>query len=59
VIDLVIVGILLAVDIYRKKNYKPFLNVFIVLLIGSVLWQLRDTALWQTFAKNYVELFYR
>lgn len=58
VLDLVIVGILLGVDVYRKKNYKPFLTVFLILLIGSVLWQLRDTAFWQTFAKNYVELFY-
>jgi hypothetical protein len=58
VLDLVIVGILLGFDLYHKKNYKPFLTVFMVLLIGSVLWQLRDTAFWQTFAKNYVELFY-
>jgi hypothetical protein len=58
VLDLVIVGILLSFDLYHKKNYKPFLTVFMVLLIGSVLWQLRDTAFWQTFAKNYVELFY-
>ena len=58
VADLVIVGLLLAVDVYRKKNYKPFLTVFLVLLVGSVLWQIRDTALWQTFAKHYAELFY-
>ncbi len=58
VLDLVIVGILLGIDVYRKKNYKPFLTVFLVLLIGSVLWQLRDSTLWQTFAKNYAELFY-
>lgn len=59
VFDLLIVGILLGIDVYRKKNYKPFLTVFVVLLIGSVLWQLRDTAFWQTFAKNYAELFYK
>ncbi len=58
VLDLVIVGILLGIDVYRKKNYKPFLTVFLVLLVGSVLWQLRDSNLWQTFAKNYAELFY-
>jgi hypothetical protein len=59
VIDLVIVGLLLGIDIYRRKNYKPFLAVFVVLLIGSLLWQLRDTGFWQTVAKNYAELFYR
>jgi hypothetical protein len=58
VLDLAIVGVLLAVDLYRKKNYKPFLTVFIVLLIGSVLWQLRYTDGWQTFAKYYADLFY-
>ena len=58
VLDLAIVGILFGVDVYRKKNYKPFLTVFLVLFVGSVLWQLRNTDAWQTFAKNYAELFY-
>ncbi len=58
VLDLVIVGVLLAVDIHRKKNYKPFLTVFIVLVIGSLLWQIRDTAFWQSFAKTYAAWFY-
>jgi hypothetical protein len=58
VFELLIVGTLLGVDVYRKKNYKPFLTVFLVLLVGKVLWQLRDTAAWQTFAKNYAALFY-
>ena len=59
VLDLAIVGVLLAVDVYRKKSYKPFLTVFIVFLIGSLLWQLRYTNFWQTFAKNYADLFYK
>jgi hypothetical protein len=59
VLDLLIVGILLGVDVYRKKNYKPFLTVFIVLLVGSVLWQLRETVFWQTFATYYAKLFYQ
>lgn len=57
-IDLLIVGLLLGIDVYRKKNYKPFLTVFITLLIGSVLWQIRDSAAWQSFAKSYAALFY-
>ncbi len=58
VLDLAIVGSLLGFDIYRKKNYKPFLIVFIVFLIGGLLWQLRDSAAWQSFAKSYAAMFY-
>jgi RsiW-degrading membrane proteinase PrsW (M82 family) len=58
VADLAIVGFLLGYDIYRKKNYKPFLVVFIVFLIGALLWQVRDSAAWQSFAKTYAALFY-
>ena len=58
VADLVIVGFLLGYDIYRKKNYKPFLVVFIVFLVGAILWQARDSAAWQSFAKSYAAMFY-
>jgi hypothetical protein len=58
VLDLAIVGFLLGYDIYRKKNYKPFLVVFMIFLIGSVLWQVRDSAAWQSFAKTYAAWFY-
>ena len=55
---LAIVGFLLGFDIYKKKNYKPFLVVFIILLIGALLWQVRDSAAWQSFAKSYAAMFY-
>ena len=57
-ISLAIAAFLLGYDIYRKKNYKPFLVVFIVFLIGALLWQIRDTAAWQSFARSYAALFY-
>jgi RsiW-degrading membrane proteinase PrsW (M82 family) len=56
--DLAIVGFLLGYDIYRKKNYKPFLVVFVIFLIGALLWQMRDSAAWQSFAKSYAAMFY-
>ena len=55
---LAIVGFLLSFDIFRKKNYKPFLVVFIVFLIGAILWQIRDSAAWQSFARSYTAMFY-
>jgi hypothetical protein len=58
VLDLAIVGFLLGYDIYKKRNYKPFLVVFIVFLIGALLWQARDSAGWQSFARTYAAWFY-
>lgn len=58
ILDLTIVGVLLGYDIFKKKNYKPFLIVFIVFLIGGFLWQIRATDAWQSFAKSYASLFY-
>ena len=55
---LAIVGFLLGFDIYRKKNIKPFLVVFTIFLIGAVLWQLKDSAAWQSFARWYAGMFY-
>jgi hypothetical protein len=49
---------LLGFDIYKKKNYKPFLVVFIVFLVGALLWQVRDSAAWQSFARSYAAMFY-
>jgi hypothetical protein len=57
-LDIAIIGFLLGYDIYRKKNYKPFLIVFIVFLIGAFLWQVRYTEAWQSFAKMYAAWFY-
>ncbi|HZJ60340.1 MAG TPA: hypothetical protein VFD24_08685 [Chitinophagaceae bacterium] len=57
-VGLAIVGFLLGNDIYRKKNYKPFLVVFIVLAFGAALWQARDTDAWQSFARSYAAILY-
>jgi len=58
VIGLLIVGVLLVVDLVKKNNYKPFLIVFALLLVGAIFWQLRDSSLWQNFARQYAALLY-
>ncbi|HRF17693.1 MAG TPA: hypothetical protein PK977_05975 [Chitinophagaceae bacterium] len=57
-VNLAIVGCLLGNDLYKKKNYKPFLVVFIVFLVGAVMWRMRDSDEWQSLAKVYATLFY-
>jgi hypothetical protein len=58
VFELLIVGALLGVDLVKKNDYKPFLVVFLVFLAGKVLWQIRDSDLWQNFARTYADLLY-
>lgn len=57
-INIAIVGSLLVNDLYKKKNYKPFLVVLIVFLFGAFLWQIRYSEAWQSFAKGYASVFY-
>lgn len=58
VIDLVIVGVLLSIDLAKKNDYKPYLVVFSVLLAGKVLWQISFSDFWQNFARTYADLLY-
>jgi hypothetical protein len=59
VLGLLIVGVLLARDLVKGNNYKPFLVVFVILLMGAALWQMRDSGLWQNFARTYAALLYK
>jgi hypothetical protein len=56
--NLVLVSCLLGYDLYKKQNYKPWLVVWIAFLVGGILWQMRDSAGWQAFAKFYASVFY-
>jgi hypothetical protein len=57
-LNLAIVGSLLANDGYKKKNYKPFLVVFAIFLLGAILWHIRNSEVWQSFAKIYAAALY-
>jgi hypothetical protein len=58
IIEMGIVSALLVSDIKQKKNYKPYLVVFIVLLVGKLLWQVSTTPAWQSVARAYANLFF-
>lgn len=57
-VSLALVGVLLGFDIARKKNSKPFLTVFLVLLACTLMWQISNTQQWHSFARYYADLFY-
>lgn len=57
-VNLLLVGLLLGYDIYKKQNPRPYLIVFITLFFGAFLWQIRDSVIWQSLAKNYAAMLY-
>lgn len=57
-ISLLIVGVMLGYDIARKKNLKPLLTVFLVLLAGTILWIFSNSGAWLSFARWYAGAFY-
>lgn len=57
-LNLLIVGVLLAADIRQKRSYRPYAVVFLVFLVGAVLWQLRYSSGWQGLAKAYAAYLY-
>jgi hypothetical protein len=57
-IEVIIPAVCLGYDIYRKKNYKPWLIILVVMVIGALLWQFKYSAPWQSFATKYAALFY-
>jgi hypothetical protein len=58
IVEIAIPAICLGYDIYRKKNYRPWLTILVVMVIGALLWQFKYTEAWQFFAANYAALFY-
>jgi hypothetical protein len=38
---------LLVVDLIKKRDYKPFLIVACLMLLQSLLWEIRYTGVWQ------------
>lgn len=55
--DILCLGFLLY-DIYKKQPYQPFLIIFIALLIEHLIFELRMSWFWQSFAENFVNTFF-
>lgn len=58
VLDLVLVGAFLGYDLVKKKDHKPYSVVFLLFLIGFILWQINYSEAWQSFAQGYADIFY-
>jgi hypothetical protein len=57
-LNLVLAGALLAIDVWKRQDPRPYLVVFFMLLLGAVLWQIRDSGWWQSLAKVYAAALY-
>jgi hypothetical protein len=58
VVELAIPAVCLAYDIYKKKDYRPWLTITIVMLVSAILWQVKYSDAWQAFATKYAAWFY-
>jgi hypothetical protein len=58
IVEILIPAICMAYDIYKKKNYKPWLTMLVILVAGALLWQIKYADIWQAFARKYANLFY-
>jgi hypothetical protein len=58
VVELAIPAVCLAYDIYKKKDYRPWLTITILMLLSAILWQVKYSDGWQAFAAKYAALFY-
>lgn len=58
-IDMALALVLLGFDVYRNKNYKPYLVILLVMIASALLWQFRLSAPWQAFAGVWANLFYK
>ncbi|MBL7856604.1 MAG: hypothetical protein JNM57_02870 [Cyclobacteriaceae bacterium] len=45
-------------DSIKKKDYKPNLNVVILLVIQSLVWEIRYTAVWQSTGEVFAKWFF-
>lgn len=48
----------LVVDLVKKRDYKPNLIVVMLMVLYSLLWELRYTAVWQGFGDISAKLFF-
>ncbi len=55
---LLVAGSILFIDRDSKKSFPASLTIFIVFLAYMLVWQIRDTALWQNIAQHYANAFY-
>lgn len=54
----IICAVFLIYDIYKKQPFQPFLIILLTLLFEHLLFALRMTFVWQSFAEKLVSIFF-
>lgn len=54
----IIALIFLLFDFFKKKNFKPFLTIFILLVLNHLCWAYQMSGWWQSFAGWFVGVFF-
>lgn len=54
----IIAFIFLAFDFFNKRNTKPFLTIFLLLVLNNLCWTYQMANWWQGFAAGFVRVFF-
>ncbi len=54
----IIAFIFLLFDFFKKRNIKPFLTIFILLILNHICWAFQMSGWWQGFAELFVSAFF-
>ncbi|MBN8786645.1 MAG: hypothetical protein J0I84_06105, partial [Terrimonas sp.] len=57
-IVLLIAFALLLYDIIKRKNIKPYLTIFLVLLMAHIFWLTKMGLVWQFIGGGFAKIFY-
>ena len=54
----IIAFVFLAFDFFKNRNFKPFLTIFLILIMNHICWAYQMSGWWQTFASWFTTIFF-